>query len=110
MQSAKLKELLARIRELQTELSSAVDSENWDRLGELDLGCRELFEGVHPDQFPTNEQAELVGELEQFVAFHRSVREACIRQQHVSVDQLEQLRGARQAADVYGEIGRRRVD
>lgn len=110
MHSDKFKELLARISELQTELGTAVDSENWDRLSELDLGCRELFEGVHPNQFASGEQAELVIELERFVKFHRTVQEACIRQQEVSVDQLEQLRGARQAADVYGEVSRQRVD
>ncbi|MCO7516156.1 flagellar protein FliT [Pseudomonas guariconensis] len=94
-----MSEVIERIEQTREALLAALDSRDWDTIGELDLECRLCVDEVLVEA-SLNEEA-VRGSLEQLLGVYRQLIEIASGERQSIVDEMTQIRQAKNAAKVY---------
>jgi len=94
-----MSEVIERIEQTREALLEALDSRDWDAIGELDLECRICVDDVLAEA-SLNEDA-VKGSLEQLLGVYRQLIEIASGERQSIVDEMTQIRQAKNAAKVY---------
>ncbi|ANY88690.1 MULTISPECIES: flagellar protein FliT [Pseudomonas] len=94
-----MSEVIERIEQTREALLAALDSRDWDAIGELDLECRICVDDVLAEA-SLNEDA-VKGSLEQLLGVYRQLIDIASGERQSIVDEMTQIRQAKNAAKVY---------
>ncbi|MDM9593122.1 flagellar protein FliT [Pseudomonas guariconensis] len=94
-----MSEVIERIEQTREALLAALDSRDWDAIGELDLECRICVDDVLAEA-SLNEDA-VKGSLEQLLGIYRQLIDIASGERQSIVDEMTQIRQAKNAAKVY---------
>lgn len=94
-----MSEVIERIEQAREALLAALDSRDWDAIGELDLECRICVDDVLAEA-SLNEDA-VKGSLEQLLGVYRQLIDIASGERQSIVDEMTQIRQAKNAAKVY---------
>lgn len=94
-----MSEVIERIEQTREALLAALAGRDWDAVGELDLECRLCVEDVLAEA-SQNEGAVRVS-LEQLLETYRHLIEVASGERQSIVDEMAQIRQAKNAAKVY---------
>ncbi|WP_337157131.1 flagellar protein FliT [Pseudomonas putida] len=94
-----MSEVIERIEQTREALLAALDSRDWDAIGELDLECRICVDDVLAE-VSLNEDA-VKGSLEQLLGVYRQLIDIASGERQSIVDEMTQIRQAKNAAKVY---------
>jgi len=94
-----MSEVIERIEQTREALLAALAGRDWDAVGELDLECRLCVEDVLAEA-SQNEGAVRVS-LEQLLETYRHLIEVASGERQSIVDEMTQIRQAKNAAKVY---------
>ena len=94
-----MSEVIERIEQTREALLAALDSRDWEAIGELDLECRICVDDVLAEA-SLNEDA-VKGSLEQLLGVYRQLIDIASGERQSIVDEMTQIRQAKNAAKVY---------
>ena len=94
-----MSEVIERIEQTREALLAALDSRDWDAIGELDTECRICVDDVLAEA-SLNEDA-VKGSLEQLLGVYRQLIDIASGERQSIVDEMTQIRQAKNAAKVY---------
>lgn len=94
---------LQQISETREALQGALAQRDWQAIGELDLACRACVEAVLSDA-PADD-AELRSGLEGLLGVYQELLEVTASERKAVVDEMMQIRQAKNAAKVYHLFG-----
>ncbi|BBH45081.1 flagellar protein FliT [Pseudomonas sp. KU43P] len=92
-------EVIARIEQTREMLLAALASRDWDAVGELDLQCRLRIDDVLTEA--RGNEADVRDSLEQLLLVYRQLIEVASGERQSIVDEMTQIRQAKNAAKVY---------
>jgi KaiC/GvpD/RAD55 family RecA-like ATPase len=92
-------EVIARIEQTRELLLAALASRDWDAVGELDLECRLRIDDVLTEA--RGNEAGVRDSLEQLLLVYRQLIEVASGERQSIVDEMTQIRQAKNAAKVY---------
>ncbi|AXM98555.1 flagellar protein FliT [Pseudomonas plecoglossicida] len=94
-----MSEVIARIEQTRELLLAALASRDWDAVGELDLQCRLCIDDVLGEA--QGHEADVRDSLEQLLQVYRQLIEVASDERQSIVDEMTQIRQAKNAAKVY---------
>ncbi|WDY59474.1 flagellar protein FliT [Pseudomonas sp. PSKL.D1] len=94
-----MSDVLVRIEQTRQLLLDALATRNWDAVGELDLECRLRISDLLADA--QGNVVEVRDSLEQLLDVYRQLIEAASGERQTIVDEMTQIRQAKNAAKVY---------
>ncbi|MFJ4153795.1 flagellar protein FliT [Pseudomonas sp. NPDC089752] len=94
-----MSEVITRIEQTRELLLAALASRDWDAVGELDLECRLRINDVLAEA--QGQEADVRDSLEQLLAVYRQLIEVASGERQSLVDEMMQIRQAKNAAKVY---------
>ncbi|HYQ52800.1 flagellar protein FliT [Pseudomonas sp. NPDC089395] len=94
-----MSEVIARIEQTRELLLAALASRDWDTVGELDLQCRLRIDDVLTEA--RGNEAGVRDSLEQLLQVYRQLIEVASGERQSIVDEMTQIRQAKNAAKVY---------
>ncbi|MGF6392259.1 flagellar protein FliT [Pseudomonas plecoglossicida] len=94
-----MSEVIARIEQTRELLLAALASRDWDAVGELDLQCRLRIDDVLGEA--QGHEADVRDSLEQLLQVYRQLIEVASDERQSIVDEMTQIRQAKNAAKVY---------
>jgi len=94
-----MSEVIARIEQTRELLLAALASRDWDTVGELDLQCRLRIDDVLTEA--RGNEADVRYSLEQLLQVYRQLIEVASGERQSIVDEMTQIRQAKNAAKVY---------
>ncbi len=94
---------LQRIDETREALMGALADRNWDAIGELDMGCRDVIEQVLSEA-PVDEDA-LREKLESLLAVYQQLLEVTTGERQAIFEEMSQINQAKNASKVYHLFG-----
>jgi len=94
---------LQRIDETREALIGALAERNWDAIGELDLGCRNVIEEVL-SEVPVNEDV-LREKLESLLAVYQQLLEVTTGERQAIFEEMSLINRAKNASKVYHLFG-----
>ncbi|MFK0314289.1 flagellar protein FliT [Pseudomonas sp. NPDC090233] len=94
-----MSEVITRIEQTRELLLAALASRDWDAVGELDLECRLRINDVLAEA--QGQEADVRDSLEQLLAVYRQLIEVASGERQSIVDEMTQIRQAKNAAKVY---------
>ncbi len=94
---------LQRIDETREALVGALADRNWEAIGELDLGCRDVIDQVLSEA-PVNEDA-LREKLESLLAVYQQLLEVTTGERQAIFEEMSQINQAKNASKVYHLFG-----
>jgi len=94
---------LQRIDETREALIGALAERNWDAIGELDLGCRNVIDEVLSEA-PVDEDA-LREKLESLLAVYQQLLEVTTGERQAIFEEMSQINQAKNASKVYHLFG-----
>ncbi|EJN35006.1 MULTISPECIES: hypothetical protein [unclassified Pseudomonas] len=94
-----MSEVIARIEQTRELLLAALASRDWDTVGELDLQCRLRIDDVLTEA--RGNEADVRDSLEQLLQVYRQLIEVASGERQSIVDEMTQIRQAKNAAKVY---------
>lgn len=94
-----MSEVIDRIEQTRASLLAALAGRDWDAVGELDLECRVCVDEVLAEA-ATNETA-VRASLEELLAVYRQLIAVASGERQSIVDEMTQIRQAKNAAKVY---------
>lgn len=94
-----MSEVITRIEQTRELLLSALASRDWDAVGELDLECRLRIGDLLGDA--QGRETEVRDSLEQLLGVYRQLIEVASGERQSVVDEMVQIRQAKNAAKVY---------
>ncbi|MFJ3076659.1 MULTISPECIES: flagellar protein FliT [Pseudomonas] len=92
-------EVIARIEQTRELLLAALASRDWDAVGELDLQCRLRIDDVLTEA--QGNEADVRDSLEQLLLVYRQLIDVASGERQSIVDEMMQIRQAKNAAKVY---------
>lgn len=92
-------EVIARIEQTRELLLAALASRDWDAVGELDLQCRLRIDDVLTEA--QGNEAGVRDSLEQLLLVYRQLIDVASGERQSIVDEMMQIRQAKNAAKVY---------
>ena len=95
--------VLQRIEETREALVGALAERDWEAIGQLDLACRACVDDVISEA-PLNE-TEVRSNLERLLGVYRQLIEVATDERQAIVDEMTQIRQAKNAAKVYRLFG-----
>ncbi|MDY7563988.1 flagellar protein FliT [Pseudomonas sp. RTC3] len=95
--------VLQRIEETREALVGALAERDWEAIGQLDLACRACVDDVISEA-PLNE-TEVRSNLERLLGVYRQLIEVATDERQAIVDEMTQIRQAKNAAKVYHLFG-----
>ncbi|MBA6114563.1 MULTISPECIES: flagellar protein FliT [Pseudomonas] len=94
-----MSEVITRIEQTRDLLLAALASRDWDAVGELDLECRLRINDVLTEA--QGQEADVRDSLEQLLEVYRQLIEVASGERQSIVDEMTQIRQAKNAAKVY---------
>lgn len=91
--------VLERIEQTRDALLGALASRDWDAISDLDVNCRLCVDDVLGE--PELDEAVLRLKLEELLGVYRQLIEVASGERQTIVDELAQIRQAKNAAKVY---------
>ena len=98
-----MSQALQRIDETREALMGALADRNWDAIGELDIGCRDVIEQVLNEP-PVDEDA-LREKLEKLLEVYQQWLEVRTGERQASFEEMSQIKRAKNATKVYHLFG-----
>jgi len=98
-----MSQALQRIDETREALMGALADRNWDAIGELDMGCRDVIEQVLSEA-PVDEDA-LREKLESLLAVYQQLLEVTTGERQAMFEERSQIHQAKNASKVYHLFG-----
>lgn len=98
-----MNQALQRIDETREALVDALAARNWDAIGELDLGCRNVIDNVLSEA-PVDEDA-LREKLEALLAVYQQLLEVTTGERQAIFEEMAQINQAKNASKVYHLFG-----
>ena len=98
-----MSQALQRIDETREALMGALADRNWDAIGELDMGCRDVIEQVLSEA-PVDEDA-LREKLESLLAVYQQLLEVTTGERQAIFEEMSQINQAKNASKVYHLFG-----
>ena len=98
-----MSQALQRIDETREALMGALADRNWDAIGELDMGCRDVIEQVLSEA-PVDEDA-LREKLESLLAVYQQLLEVTTGERQAIFEEMSQINRAESASKVYHLFG-----
>ena len=95
--------LFRSIEETREALVGALAERDWEAIGQLDLACRACVDDVISEA-PLNE-TEVRSNLERLLGVYRQLIEVATDERQAIVDEMTQIRQAKNAAKVYHLFG-----
>lgn len=94
-----MSEVIERIEQTREALLAALAGRDWDAVGELDLECRLCVEDVLAEA--SQNEGVVRASLEQLLETYRHLIEVASGERQSIVDEMTQIRQAKNAAKVY---------
>lgn len=94
-----MSEVIERIEQTREALLAALAGRDWDAVGELDLECRLCVEDVLAEA--SQNEGAVRASLEQLLETYRYLIEVASGERQSIVDEMTQIRQAKNAAKVY---------
>lgn len=94
-----MSEVIARIEQTRELLQAALANRDWDAVGELDLECRLRVDEVLAEA--RDNESQVRGSLEQLLEVYRQLIDVASGERQSIVDEMTQIRQAKNAAKVY---------
>ncbi|MHA7115502.1 flagellar protein FliT [Pseudomonas promysalinigenes] len=94
-----MSDVIARIEQTRQLLLTALEKRDWDAVGELDLECRLRINDVLGEA--QGQEADVRDSLEQLLAVYRQLIDVASGERQSIVDEMMQIRQAKNAAKVY---------
>ncbi|MFK3771176.1 flagellar protein FliT [Pseudomonas sp. NPDC089406] len=94
-----MSEVIERIERTRDALLAALAGRDWDAVGALDLECRICVEDVLAEALVN--EAEVRASLEELLEVYRQLIDVASGERQSIVDEMAQLRQAKNAAKVY---------
>ncbi|CAM3849704.1 putative flagellar protein, FliT [Pseudomonas reidholzensis] len=94
-----MSEVIERIEQTRQALLTALAGRDWDAVGELDLECRLCVEDVLAEA--SHNEGAVRESLEQLLEVYRHLIEVASGERQTIVDEMMQIRQAKNAAKVY---------
>lgn len=94
-----MSQVIERIERTRDELLAALASRDWQAVGELDLACRVCVEDVLGEAL--SNEAQVRSSLESLLAVYGQLIEVASGERQSIVDEMTQIRQAKNAAKVY---------
>ncbi|ASV39949.1 MULTISPECIES: flagellar protein FliT [Pseudomonas] len=94
---------LQRIDETREALIHAMADRDWDAIGELDIGCRDVIEQVLSEA-PVDEDS-LREKLESLLVVYQQLLEVTTGERQAIFEEMAQLKQAKSASKVYHLFG-----
>ncbi|WP_313429378.1 flagellar protein FliT [Pseudomonas sp.] len=94
-----MSDVIARIEQTRQLLLTALEKRDWDAVGELDLNCRLRINDVLGEAH--GQEADVRDSLEQLLVVYRQLIEVASGERQSIVDEMTQIRQAKNAAKVY---------
>ncbi|QXH50067.1 flagellar protein FliT [Pseudomonas fakonensis] len=94
-----MSEVIERIERTRDALLAALASRDWDAVGALDLECRICVEDVLAEALVN--EVEVRASLEELLEVYRQLIDVASGERQSIVDEMAQLRQAKNAAKVY---------
>ncbi|MBV4535161.1 MULTISPECIES: flagellar protein FliT [Pseudomonas] len=94
-----MSEVIERIEQTREALLAALAGRDWDAVGELDLECRLCVEDVLAEA--SQNEGAVRASLEQLLETYRHLIEVASGERQSIVDEMTQIRQAKNAAKVY---------
>ena len=94
-----MSEVITRIEQTRDLRLAALASRDWDDRGELDLECRLRINDVLTEA--QGQEADVRDSLEQLLEVYRQLIEVASGERQSIVDEMTQIRQAKNAAKVY---------
>ncbi|CAM3588415.1 flagellar protein FliT [Pseudomonas wadenswilerensis] len=91
--------VLERIEQTREALLGALASRDWEAISELDVSCRLCVDDVLVEA--TVDEATLRSKLEELLGVYRELIEVASGERQTIVDEMSQIRQAKNAAKVY---------
>ncbi|MDD1974990.1 flagellar protein FliT [Pseudomonas tussilaginis] len=91
--------VLERIEQTREELLGALASRDWEAISELDVSCRLCVDDVLAEA--SVNEAVLRSSLEELLGVYRQLIEVASDERQSLVDEMTQIRHAKNAAKVY---------
>jgi len=94
-----MSDVITRIEQTRELLLGALANRDWDAVGELDLECRLRINDVLTEA--QGQEADVRDSLEQLLDVYRQLIEVASGERQSIVDEMTQIRQAKNAAKVY---------
>lgn len=94
-----MSEVITRIEQTRDLLLAALANRDWDAVGELDLECGLRINDVLTEA--QGQEADVRDSLEQLLEVYRQLIEVASGERQSIVDEMTQIRQAKNAAKVY---------
>nr|WP_314559519.1 flagellar protein FliT [uncultured Pseudomonas sp.] len=98
-----MSQALQRIDETREALIGALAERNWEAVGELDMGCRDVIEQVL-NEAPVDEDA-LREKLESLLTVYQQLLEVTMGERQAIFEEMSQINQAKNASKVYHLFG-----
>ncbi|MFZ5934183.1 flagellar assembly protein FliT [Pseudomonas putida] len=94
-----MNDVITRIEQTRQLLLTALEKRDWDAVGELDLECRLRISDVLGEA--QGQEADVRDSLEQLLDVYRQLIDVASGERQSIVDEMTQIRQAKNAAKVY---------
>ncbi|QHG66282.1 flagellar protein FliT [Pseudomonas putida] len=94
-----MNDVISRIEQTRQLLLTALEKRDWDAVGELDLECRLRINDVLGEA--QGQEADVRDSLEQLLDVYRQLIDVASGERQSIVDEMTQIRQAKNAAKVY---------
>ncbi|WP_409261701.1 flagellar protein FliT [Pseudomonas putida] len=94
-----MSDVITRIEQTRQLLLTALEKRDWDAVGELDLECRLRINDVLGEA--QGQEADVRASLEQLLDVYRQLIDVASGERQSIVDEMMQIRQAKNAAKVY---------
>ncbi|MBC3420355.1 MULTISPECIES: flagellar protein FliT [unclassified Pseudomonas] len=94
-----MSEVIARIEETRDALLAAFAERDWDAVGKLDLACRVCVEDILAEA--RENDAQVRSSLDELLTVYRQLIEVASGERQSIVDEMAQIRQAKNATKVY---------